>query len=101
MARMDDLEQSSTMASSHAHDSEKHGHANGGLRHALSEFFGRHSHDHAESLDDALESSKAGTRALAISFSALMVTALVQMALVSLWARSPFLQTRFTTSGML
>jgi cation diffusion facilitator family transporter len=38
-----------------------------------------HSHDHADSLDDALMVSKAGTRALAISFTGLLVSAVLQL----------------------
>jgi cation diffusion facilitator family transporter len=38
-----------------------------------------HSHDHAGSLDDALMVSKAGTRALAISLTGLLVTAVLQL----------------------
>ena len=41
-----------------------------------------HSHDPAESIDSALESSSRGIRALVISFSVLMVTALIQAVIV-------------------
>lgn len=53
------------------------------LRHELSHLipFG-HSHDSAESVDDALESSTVGIRALKISLVALMVTALFQVVIV-------------------
>jgi cation diffusion facilitator family transporter len=44
----------------------------------------RHSHDHAESLDDALLVSTAGTRALAISLTGLLLTALVQLLIFAL-----------------
>jgi len=44
--------------------------------------FGTHSHDPAESLDSALESSERGIRALVISFSVLMATAVVQALIV-------------------
>lgn len=54
----------------------------GSIRHALSEFFGMHSHDPADSLDDALESSQKGIRALKISFGVLMITAIVQALIV-------------------
>ncbi|MDK1019994.1 MAG: cation diffusion facilitator family transporter [Actinomycetota bacterium] len=43
-----------------------------------------HSHDPADSIDDALESSKRGIRAVIISFAVLMVTALIQAGLVVL-----------------
>ena len=52
------------------------------LKHGISEFFGMHSHDHAESIDSALESSTRGIRALKISFSVLMATAVIQAGLV-------------------
>ena len=48
----------------------------------MSEFFGLHSHDHAESIDNALESSARGITALKVSFTILMVTALVQAGVV-------------------
>ncbi len=38
-----------------------------------------HSHDHAESLDDALMVSRAGTRALAMSLAGLLTTAIIQL----------------------
>ncbi|HEU5471760.1 MAG TPA: cation diffusion facilitator family transporter [Actinophytocola sp.] len=41
-----------------------------------------HSHDSAHRVDAALESSRAGMRALAVSFAALLVTALAQAAVV-------------------
>ncbi|MBA8824883.1 cation diffusion facilitator family transporter [Saccharopolyspora lacisalsi] len=41
-----------------------------------------HGHDSAERFDTALETSKRGTRTLAWSFAALLVTALVQLAIV-------------------
>ena len=41
-----------------------------------------HSHDPADSIDSALESSARGTRALVISFSILMVTAVIQAVIV-------------------
>lgn len=50
----------------------------------MSELFGMHSHDPAESMDSALESSSRGIRALVISFSGLMVTAVIQAFLVLL-----------------
>ncbi|HET7478691.1 MAG TPA: cation diffusion facilitator family transporter [Rubrobacteraceae bacterium] len=43
-----------------------------------------HSHESSESVDDALESSKAGIRALKISLVALMLTALMQAGVVVL-----------------
>jgi cation diffusion facilitator family transporter len=43
-----------------------------------------HSHDPADSVDSALESSEQGIRALKISFTVLMVTALAQAAIVAI-----------------
>ena len=69
-------------AHGHGHG-HSHGHGSGislwsGIKHGLSELFGMHSHDPAESIDSALESSARGIRALIISFSVLMVTAVIQ-----------------------
>ncbi|BCJ48252.1 cation efflux system protein [Actinoplanes ianthinogenes] len=50
------------------------------IRHRLTP----HSHDTADKVDDALESSRAGMRALWISLAALTLTALVQAAVVAL-----------------
>lgn len=52
------------------------------IRFRFSDFFGMHSHDHAESIDTALEASERGIRALKISFSVLMVTAVIQAGIV-------------------
>ncbi|HWD04180.1 MAG TPA: cation diffusion facilitator family transporter [Amycolatopsis sp.] len=57
-----------------------HHHGFGRLRHALTP----HSHDSTDRVDDALETSRHGIRALAWSFAALLVTAVVQLALVLL-----------------
>ena len=43
-----------------------------------------HSHDPADSVDDALESSRQGIRALKISFGVLMVTAVIQAGIVAI-----------------
>jgi cation diffusion facilitator family transporter len=48
----------------------------------LAEIFSRHSHDAADSIDDALSSSAAGIRAVKISLAALGVTAAFQVAIV-------------------
>ncbi len=72
----------------HSHDhgrDDPHGHAHdrrGGLRGALVEIFGRHSHDAADSIDSALEASERGIRAVKLSFAALMATAMIQVAVV-------------------
>ena len=69
----------------HGHD-HPHGHGStslwSGIKHGLSELFGMHSHDPAESIDSALESSTRGIRALVISFSVLMLTAVIQAVIV-------------------
>jgi cation diffusion facilitator family transporter len=51
----------------------------------VSEFFGGHSHDAADQIDDALEANAAGRRALGISLIGLSVTAVLQ-AVVSVTA---------------
>lgn len=70
----------------HPHDHD-HGHGHGGsllssVRHGLSDFFGMHSHDPADSVDEALESSEKGIRALKISFGVLIITAIIQAVIV-------------------
>jgi cation diffusion facilitator family transporter len=69
--------------SAKGHDQGEAGHSHrGGLRRVMREIFRPHSHDAAESIDAALESDRRGIRAVKISFAALMVTALVQVAIV-------------------
>lgn len=58
-----------------------HGHA-GGLRGFVSSTFRPHSHDAADSVDSALESSAEGIRALKISLVVLGVTAIAQLVVV-------------------
>ena len=53
-----------------------------GIKHGLGSLFGSHSHDPSESIDSALESSSRGIRALVISFSGLMLTAIIQWVIV-------------------
>lgn len=68
----------------HAHDHDHdHDHA-GGLIGAVREIFAPHSHDHSDSVDDALESSAKGIRAVKISLIALAVTALFQLVIVAI-----------------
>jgi cation diffusion facilitator family transporter len=68
-----------------------HGHSHGhihdhehpkGLRGVVKEIFAPHSHDAADSLDSALESSAAGIRAVKISLLVLGLTAIVQIIIV-------------------
>jgi cation diffusion facilitator family transporter len=64
----------------HPHD---HGHEHrGGIRGFLAETFRPHSHDSADSVDTALESSALGIRAVKISLVALGLTAIIQAVLV-------------------
>ncbi|MBV6760690.1 cation diffusion facilitator family transporter [Rhodococcus opacus] len=60
-----------------------HGHS-GGVRGAIREIFAPHSHDSADSVDDALEASEIGIRAVKISLVVLGVTALAQVIVVVL-----------------
>lgn len=63
---------------SHAHD---RGHSHGGWG-AVRGLFAPHSHDAADSLDSALESSAAGIRAVKIGLLVLGLTTVVQIAMV-------------------
>lgn len=64
----------------HHHD---HGHPHGhGVRGVVKGIFAPHSHDAADSLDSALESSAAGIRAVKISLLVLGLTTVVQIAIV-------------------
>ena len=68
----------------HEHDHERdHEHASGPLA-ALRHLFAPHSHDAADSVDAALESSADGIRAVKTSLVVLLVTALAQAVLVVL-----------------
>ena len=64
------------------HEHDDHHHHGGGLLGAAREIFAPHSHDHADSVDDALESSAQGIRAVKISLLALGVTAIFQLVIV-------------------
>jgi cation diffusion facilitator family transporter len=71
-------------AEGHDHDhGDDHDHATG-LRGFVLSIFKPHSHDAADSVDSALESSKEGIRALKISLLALGATAFAQLAVVFL-----------------
>lgn len=61
-----------------------HPHHRGGLRGALAELFRPHSHDPADSVDAALESSSEGIRVVKVSLFALGLTASAQAAVVAL-----------------
>lgn len=64
------------------HHGHGHDHTTGVLRRARETLWG-HSHDHADSVDDALSASAEGIRAVKISLVVLLVTALLQAALVA------------------
>ena len=68
---------------SHGHG-HTHGHGPKGFRSAVREVFSPHSHDAADSVDDAVESSAIGIRAVKISLVALGVTAVAQVAIVAI-----------------
>ena len=68
----------------HDHDpvGHDHDHDHGGLVGALRELVAPHSHDAKDSLDQALEGSRDGIRAVAISLAVLLVTAGIQALVV-------------------
>lgn len=73
----------------HAHGGHSHSHHDhagwvGKVKSAVREVFAPHSHDAADSIDDAMESSAAGIRAVKISLIALGVTALAQIVVVAI-----------------
>ena len=69
----------------HAHDEHDHDHQQrGGVLGWMDSLFRAHSHDAADSLDSALESSDRGIRAVKISLVALGITAAVQATIVLL-----------------
>ena len=61
---------------------EGHDHGHGGLRGTLRGFLGPHSHDAKDSLDQALEASSDGIRAVALSLAILLTTAGIQAVVV-------------------
>jgi len=65
----------------HPHDDHGHDHPRG-LRGAVKEIFAPHSHDASDSVDNALEASAIGIRAVKISLVALGLTALAQVVIV-------------------
>lgn len=67
------------------HHSREHDHTHAharGVRAALREIFAPHSHDASDSVDDALESSEIGIRAVKISLILLGITAAFQVVIV-------------------
>ena len=75
------------MSTDHTTEHEHHHDHPSGLIGKLKELVAPHSHDAADSVDDALETSAKGTRALVISLAVLGATALLQ-GLVVLWSGS-------------
>jgi cation diffusion facilitator family transporter len=67
-----------TRSHDHDHDHDHHSHPTG-IRGFFSGLFVPHSHDAADSIDDALEASSAGVRALKISLFALLGTTILQL----------------------
>jgi cation diffusion facilitator family transporter len=69
----------------HDHAAHDHGHGHGWQRwrHRLGHVLTPHSHDSADKVDSAMESSREGMRALWISLVALGVTAVAQLAIVA------------------
>ena len=67
----------------HPHDHGEHHDHHSGWRGVLSKFFG-HSHDHADSIDDALTRSARGIRAVKISLVGLGITAVLQLIIVAI-----------------
>ncbi|WP_277960037.1 cation diffusion facilitator family transporter [Frigoribacterium faeni] len=65
----------------HGHGHEP-GHPNGRVKAWLYDLFVPHTHDSADSVDDALEASTAGVRAVKISLFVLLATTVVQAVLV-------------------
>jgi cation diffusion facilitator family transporter len=69
--------------SHHDHDHEHgHSHPYGGVKGFLYDLFVPHTHDSSDSIDDAMEASSAGVRALKISMFVLLGTTILQFILV-------------------
>lgn len=79
-----DHDHSNELHQPHDHDHGRdHGHDHGrGLRGMLREFFVPHTHDPADAVDDALEASTQGVRALKISLFILLGTTVLQLLVV-------------------
>src|SRR5256885_4099960 len=68
-------------ADGHEHHAHAHDHPHG-LKGVVLAIFAPHSHDAADSIDTALESSERGIRAVKISFCALLTTSAFQLAVI-------------------
>jgi cation diffusion facilitator family transporter len=75
------LDHDHTLDHGHTHD---HTGQFGSLGAAIRELFAPHSHDAADSIDGALESSAAGIRAVKLSLLALLATAVAQLVIVAI-----------------
>ena len=90
--RADESDHGHEHGAGHGHDSSQHGHAGSGHGHDqerrggplgwLINLYRPHSHDAADSIDSALESSARGIRATKISLAGLFVTAGLQLIIV-------------------
>ncbi|WP_448072450.1 cation diffusion facilitator family transporter [Georgenia yuyongxinii] len=67
----------------HGHE-DGHGHPHGGLRGVLHHVFAPHSHDATDTVDDALEASGQGIRAVKFSLLTLGATAALQLVIVAI-----------------
>jgi len=96
--------QESTHTHSHPHeDSHDHDHDHGHHHHSgfkgwLIELFVPHTHDAADSIDDAMEASTEGIRALKISMFLLLATTVLQFVVVLFSSWGPLLAEPSTTS---
>ncbi|MGG5258709.1 cation diffusion facilitator family transporter [Phycicoccus avicenniae] len=86
------MSHASRAAASQHDDHHDHDHDLGGtllarLRHAASGLLGGHSHDAADRIDDAVEGTTAGRKALWVSLAGLLVTATLQGVVVA-WSGS-------------
>ena len=69
----------------HGHGNHDHSHSHGGgLKGFLREVFVPHTHDAADSVDDALEANAQGIRALKVSLVVLLATTVLQAVIVAL-----------------
>ena len=85
----------------HKHGGRDHDEHTRGLGHLVRGLFAPHSHDAKDSLDQALEGSRDGVRAVAISLVILLLTAGVQAWWLWSAVRLLFLATPSTTERML
>jgi cation diffusion facilitator family transporter len=77
-----DHRQGHTEGHGHDHDGDDDHHHPTGIKRFLSGLLVPHNHDASESIDDALEASQAGVRAVKISLIGLALTAVLQLAVV-------------------